>query len=352
MRFRTAGVAVVAGVALVGLVACDGGSKTPSAPKVAAPAVARAAAFRVVYRVDDTAGPEPQVSTDVIQVAEPWNGLLEHRDGPPPGTTVLSATVQNQRFTFNTSQGSTGFATRRIPGALTTAPSPEVLEAAAAAGLIERSGDGTVAGQPCTRWTYKAANQVLARGTADAHVEACVTGDGVPLREAITLRGRLVRVSEAVQVDRNPPVTPDTFQSGRDPGNEGDRALLETEQQVTEGRRTGKAIVQLAAPAGFRVSRQVTVNRQAGENSPPITLYVQAFEQGSDLVTTEQVTTPGSPPWSADEGQVVDLGGKRTGRIVYRTGWVEVRVAVGDKSVRVTSPRPALALAVAKTLKV
>jgi hypothetical protein len=334
----------------LGLVACDHGSGAPSAPKVAGPAVTRAAAFRVVYRVEDTAGPETRISTDVIQVGEPWNGLLEHHDGPPPGGTVLSATVQNQRFTFNTAQGSTGFATRRIPGALTQAPSPEALEAAAAAGLIERSGDGTVAGESCTRWTYRAANAVLAKGTPEEHVEACVTGDGVPLREAITLRGRVVRVAEAIQVDRNPPVSPETFQSDKDPGNGDGSALLESEQQVTEGKRTGKAIVQLAAPQGFRTSRQVTVNRQAGESSPPISLYVQAFEQGSDLITTEQVTTPGSPPWSRDEGQVVDLGGKRTGRIVYRTGWAEVRVAVGDKFVRVSSPRPALALAVAKTM--
>ena len=206
-------------------------------------------------------------------------------------------------------------------------------------------------GEPCTGWTYKAANEVLAKGTADQHVEACVTGDGLPLREAITLRGRVVRVSEAIQVDRNPPVTPDPFLTGRDPGTEGDKALLETEQQVTEGARSGKAIVSVTAPQGFRVTRQVTVDRQAGENSPPIKLYVQAFESGADLVTTEQVTTPGSPPWPADEGQAVDLGGKRTGRIVYRTGWAEVRVALGDKTVRVTSPRPALALAVAKTLK-
>jgi len=349
MRMRSVGAAALL---CLGLVACDHGSGAPAAPKVAAPAVARAAAFRVVYRVTDTAGPEAQISTDVIQVAEPWNGLLEHRDGPPPGGTVLSATVQNERFTFNTAQGSTGFATRRIPGALTQAPSPEALQAAAAAGLIERSGDGTVAGQPCTRWTYKAANEVLTKGTADEHVEACVTGDGVPLREAITLRGRVVRVAEAVQVDRNPPVTPDTFQSRRDPSTEGDKGLLETEQQVTEGKRTGQSIVAVAVPQGFQASRQVTVNRQAGENSPPIILYVQAFEQGSDLVTTEQVTTPGDPPWSQAEGQGVDLGAKRTGRIVYRTGWAEVRVALGTRFVRVSSPRPALALAVAKTLKV
>ena len=339
-------------VGLSGLAGCDHGTKAPAAAKVAAPATPRTAAFRVVYRVDDTAGPQLQVSTDVVQVAEPWNGLLEHRDGPPPGTTLLSSTVQNDRFTFNTAQGSTGFATRRIPGALTTAPSPEALEAAAAAGLVERSGDATVAGEPCTRWTYKAANAVLAKGTPEEHVESCLTADGVPLREAITLRGRVVRVAEAVQVDRNPPVTADTFQTGRDPGDGGGQALLETEQQVTEGARSGQAIVPVAAPEGFRVTRQVTVDRQAGENSAPIKLYVQAFESGADLVTTEQVTTPGSPPWSTDEGQSVDLGAKRTGRVVYRTGWAEVRVTLGDKSVRVTSARPAVALAVARSLRV
>jgi hypothetical protein len=350
MRMRCTG--AVALLAL-GLAACDNGSGSVSPPRVAAPAVARAAAFRVVYRVEDTAGPQPQVSTDVVQVAEPWDGLLEHRDGSPPGGTVLSATVQNDRFTFSTAQGSTGFATRRIPGPLTLAPSPEALEAAAAAGLIERTGDATVAGQPCTRWTYKASNEVLAKGTAEERTESCVTRDGVPLREAITLSGRLVRVAEAVQVDRNPPVTPETFQSGRDPGREGDKGLLETEQQVTEGRRTGKGIVAVMPPEGFRATRQVTVNRQAGENSPPISLYVQAFTQGPDLVTTEQVTTPGSPPWPAEEGQPVDLAGsKRTGRIVYRTGWAEVRVTLGTTSVRVSSARPALALAVAKTLRV
>jgi hypothetical protein len=334
----------------MGLVACDGGSDGPSAPKVAAPAVAPAAAFRVVYRVEDTAGPELRISTNVIQVGLPWNSLVEQRDGPPPGGTVLLSRVQNQRFAFDAAQGSSGFATRRIPGALAAAPSLEVLESAEAAGLVERAGEGTVAGEPCTRWTYLGVNKVLAKGTAEERVEACITRDGVPLREAITLRGKLARLSEAVQVERNPPVTADTFQTARDPGTEGDKGLLETEQQVTEEKQTGKDIVLVTAPEGFRGSRQVSVLRQAGANSPPIGLYIQAFESGSDLVTTEQVTTPGSPPWSAEEGTAVDLGGKRTGKIVYRSGWAEVRVSVEGKSVRVTSSRPTVAVAVAKTL--
>ncbi|HEV7535082.1 MAG TPA: hypothetical protein VGP90_05570, partial [Acidimicrobiia bacterium] len=91
---------------------------------------------------------------------------------------------------------------------------------------------------------------------------------------------------------------------------------------------------------------------QAGENSAPIASYVQGLENGADLITVEQVMTPGSPPWPADEGQPVDLGDRsRSGRIVYRTGWAEVRATVGGSAVRVSSPRPALALAVAKTLR-
>ncbi len=352
MAMRITGAVALIAVGALGLGACDHGSAAPSPPKVAAPAVARADAFRVVYRVDDTAGPQEVIATDVLQVAEPWEARLEHRDGPPPGGTVTSSTVQNQRFTFSNAVTSTGFSTRRVPGPLTQAPSPEALQAAAAAGVVERAGDATVAGESCTRWIYRASNEVLAKGTPDEHTESCVTGDGVPLREAITLQGRLVRVAEAVQVDRHPPVTPDTFDSGVDPSKDSSKNLLETEQFVTEGPRSGKGIVSVTPPVGFRVTRQVTVNRQAGENSPPITLYDQAFESDAELVTTEQVTTPGNPPWSTDEGRAVDLGGtKRTGRIAYRTGWAEVRVTLGDRYVRVSAARPDVALAVAKTLR-
>jgi hypothetical protein len=349
---RRRSVLTLVGLALAatGPAGCNGGSDEPAAPKVA-PGVARAAAFRVVYRVEDTAGDAARISTDVVQVALPWNSLLERRDGPPPGGAVLLSTVQNQRFTFNTAEGSSGYATRRIPGMLATAPSPEVLEAAERAGSAERLGEATVAGESCTRWAYLGVNKVLARATAEERVETCVTGDGIPLREAVTLRGKPVRVAEAVQVDRNPPVTAETYQTARDPGSEGDRGLLETEQQVTEEQQSGKEIVKLAAPEGFRATRQVTVLRQAGPSSPPISLYVQAFESGTDLVVTEQVIL-GSPPWSAGEGTSVDLGAKREGKVVYRSGWAEVRVSVGNKSVRVSSARPSLALAVAETLRI
>lgn len=348
---RLGALALVGLVINLGLVACsdDGGSDEPAAPKVDATALPRAGAFRVVYKVDDTVGVTPQVWTDVIQVALPWNGLLERKEGPPPGGTLLLSTVQNQNFTFNTAQGSTGFATRRIPGPLATAPSPEALEAAAAAGLIDRGGEATVAGEPCIKWLYNAVNKPLAKPTAEEGAEACITRDGIPLREAITLGGKLARVAEAVQVDRNPPVTNETFLANRNPSSEGGKGLLETEQQITEERQTGTDIVKVGVPEGFKTTRQVKVLRQPGPSAPPVSLYVQAFESAADLVTTEQITL-GAPPWPVEEGAAVEFGGKRKGRIVYRTGWSEVRVTIDGKPVRVMSSRPAVALAVAKSL--
>lgn len=350
---RRLGALALLGLAVnLGLVACDGGgSDQTAAPPKVEPGLPRAASFRVTYKVDDTAGPTPQVSTDIIQVALPWNGVLEHREGPPPGGTVLSSTVQNQRFSFNAAQGSTGFATRRIPGLLTTLPSREVLELAEANGLIDRGGVATIVGESCTGWKYHSVNRPLAKPTAEEGVDACVTDDGIALREAITLRGKVVRVAEAVRIERNPPVTAETFLTNRDPGAGGDTALLETEQQVTEEHQSGRDIVKVTAPQGFQVTRQVTVLRQPGPSAPPISLYVQAFEAGTELVTTEQVTL-GAPTWSADEGTPVELGGKRKGRVVYRTGWAEIRVSIKGKSIRVMASRPAVALAVAKTLTI
>lgn len=330
------------------MAACDSGDDGPSAPKVA-PGVALAANFRVEYRVEDTLGETPRVTTDIIQVALPWNGLLERREGPPPGTAVLVSNTQNQRFSLETAEGSTGFAKRRIPGVLNTVLSPEVLEAAAQAGLVERLGESVVAGETCTRWAYLNVDKPLARPTAEERAETCVTADGILLRESVTLGGKLARVAEAVQVDRNPAVTADTFQTNRDPSTEG-IGLFETEQQVTEEVRSGKDIVKLAAPEGFRPARQVVVQRQAGPGAPPTSLYVQAFESGTDLVTSEQFLL-GSPSWPAGEGSAIDLG-DLTGRIVYREGWAEVRVSVEGKSVRVISSRPALAEAVARTLTI
>ncbi|MGH8973313.1 MAG: hypothetical protein ACRD0C_08925 [Acidimicrobiia bacterium] len=329
----------------------DGGGAAPEAPVVAPPATAPAARYQVVYRVEDTAGPAPAISTDVVAVRQPFESRLEHRQGAPPGGEVLSSTVVNQRFQFNSSRGEERFATGRIPGALPQTVSVEALEAAVEAGVAERLGPGNHS-EPCTRYAYRrAGNEPLAKGDTQEKVEACITADGILVREEIVLGGRTVRVAEATDVDRDPPFTAETFLSERDPTKEPDARLLETEQVVAEGRSDASRI-QLAAPEGFEVARQVTVNRQLGPNSPPVSLFVRAFTRRAELVVTEELLTPSAQsPWAADEGRPVELGANRRGRVVDRSGSTEVRVTAGGKFVKVVSPRPALALAVARTIQ-
>lgn len=330
-----------------------GGSGGAKAPEVGPPPTAPAAHYRVVYQVVDTAGPQPATSTDVVEVRQPFESRLEHREGAPPGDEVLSSTVVNARFQFNSSRGEERFATGRIPGPLPQTVSVEALDAAVDAGVAERLGAPSPGlSEPCVGYAYRRAGEILDKADAQDRVEACVTADGIVLREAITLGGRTVRVAEAVEVDRNPSFSAETFLSQRDPSKEPDARLLETEQVVAEGENENSR-VDMAAPKGFEIARQVTVNRQLGATSPQVVLFIRGFNRGSELVVTEELLTD-TPraPWAEDEGQPVELGEKRTGRVIHRSGHIEVRVTAGGKFVKVSSARPALALAVARTIQI
>jgi hypothetical protein len=351
-------VVAAAGVAAGWSLMADGEGPKVRPPVVASPAVPPPFGYRVVYRVEDT-GSDPAVSggavsTDVLQVRRPAEARLEHRDGPPPGGEVLSSTVVNERFLFSTLPGSESFSLRRVPAPLSQAPSPEALEAAVAAGVAERVVGGvTVAGELCDRYVYRDAGDVpLAPPQPGRHVETCVTPDGLTLREAVTVDGRQVRVAEAVSVDRRPPSTDSTFFSGRDPSRESTGNLRETESRVVEGRPPEKApVVGVAVPDGFRPFRDVTVNPSKSGASSPLAGFVRSWARGTELVVVEQELVPSpSSPWSG-QGQRVDLGGGRSGEVVYRASAVEVRVAIDGRWVRVSSPSPRLALAVAGTLR-
>ncbi|MGH9001029.1 MAG: hypothetical protein ACRDY7_16745 [Acidimicrobiia bacterium] len=325
----------------------------PPAEAVAPPETPPEDRFRVVYRVEDTGGEEMQVSTDLVSVRRPFDVRLEHREGAPPGGEVASSTVTNARFRFNSSRGEERFVTRQVPGPLALVASVEVLEAAADAGAAERLGDATVAGEPCTRYAYlMGGNELLAKSDDQSRVEVCVTPDSILLSEATTLGGRQIRLLEAVEVDRDPSFTPETFLTDREPSEEEDVRLLETVQRVTDGPpRQGIERVGVSVPEGFTRARQAIVGRQLGPGSPAVELFVQSFQRGTEFVAVEELlTTRPDAPWPEDEGVPVDLGKDRSGRVVYRSSAAEVRVMVGDEFVRVSSARPELALAVARTL--
>jgi hypothetical protein len=349
---------VVAGGALAGWrLSSDGkdeAARRPSSgafPAPGSPPVAAAGAFRVVYRIEDSAGPEIRTLTGVVAMRRPYEARLESRDGPPPGGKVLSATVTNRNYQFALSgddQEDYGFAVS--PATAPQTYSGPALRAGVAAGVAAEAGEDEVLGERCVRFVYlQGGTEPLAPGTETQRVESCVTADGILLREAVTLGGRRVRLAEAVTVERSPAFPAETFFTGRKPAR-GDP--FSAQQIVAEGKAPKDVKLLLSAvPPGFSLDRRVTVRRAAGPESPPRLFYNEAFVRGPELVVTEQFLQQGvGPPWPAEEGSPQDLGEGRTGRLVVHAGSVEVRMNVDGTHARVFAPRLDLALYCARTM--
>jgi hypothetical protein len=315
------------------------------------PSVVPAGAFRVVYRVEDSAGPETRMLTSVVAVRRPYEARLESREGAPPGGNVLSATVTNRNHQFALSgadQEDYGFE-------VTPATAPQTyavgaLRAGVDAGVAAESGEDVVLGERCTRFVYlKGGTEPLALANDSQRVESCVTGDGILLREAVTLGGRRVRLAEAVTVARSPNFPPETFFTGRKPARGSPFAAVRI---VAEGKTPSDVKLLLSAvPPGFSVDQRVSVQRAGGPGSPPRLFFNEAFLGGPELVVTEQLIQQGvGSPWPAEEGTPQDLGGGRTGRLVVHAGSVEVRVEVEGTHARVFAPRLDLALYCARSM--
>jgi hypothetical protein len=347
---------VVAGGAVAGWTVLvggkEGGSRRPrggSAP--GRPPAAAAGAFRVVYRVEDSAGPETRILTSVVAVRRPYEARLESREGPPPGGNVLSATVTNRNHQFALSGGDQedyGFEVSPATAPQTYAVG--ALRAGVEAGVAADSGEDVVLGERCTRFVYlKGGTEPLAPANDSQRVESCVTGDGILLREAVTLGGRRVRLAEAVTVERSAAFPPETFFTGRKPVR---GSPFSAQQIVAEGKAPGDVKLLLSAvPPGFHLDRRVTVQRSGGPGSPPRLFYNEAFLGGPELVVTEQFVQQGvGPPWPAEEGTPQDLGGRRTGRLVIHAGSVEVRLEKRGTHARVFAPRLDLALYCARSM--
>ena len=351
MRRLVAGGVIVVVSAVAGIVVLSGdGAKTAAVAdrKLAGPGPA--AAFRVVYRVDDRAGPEARSQTDVVLIRRPFEARIEHREGPPPGGPLLSGSLMDARSTSSlAADGSVKLHSDRAPGPLLGSFAVSALQDGVRAGVAESAGDASVAGEPCSRFAYRlSGTEPLAPPTERERVEVCVTADGILLSETVRLEGRVVRSAEAVEIDRSPAIPAGAFDGRRGgrSGAAGDGLLSATE--VRDGPPPPDfAVASLTAPPGFRPGRQATEIRRLGPDGPPRVGYVESFVAGTEVVTVEQLLLVPGPAWPEAEGLPVDVGPGRSGRIVYRPGWVELRTTAAGHPVRVTAPTGALALAVA-----
>jgi hypothetical protein len=352
-RLVAAGVIVVVS-AVAGVVVLSGdGAKTAAVAGRELPGPGPAAAFRVVYRVDDRAGPEARSQTDVVLIRRPFEARIEHRGGSPPGGPLLSGSLMDAGSTSSlAADGSATLHSARAPGPLLGSFAPTALQDGVRAGVAQSLGDGAVAGEPCAGFAYRlSGTEPLAPPTERERVEVCVTADGILLSETVRLEGRLVRSAEAVEVDRSPAIPVAAFDGRRRTraGAADDGLVSATE--VRDGPPPPDfGVASLTAPAGFRPGRRATEIRRLGPDGPPRAAYVESFVAGIEVVTVEQLLLGPGPAWPEDEGLPIDIGPGRSGRVVYRPGWVELRTTAAGHPLRVTAPNGALALAIARPL--
>lgn len=352
-RLVAAGSILVVSTVAGSVVLSGDGAKTAAVAGRKLPGSTPATTFRVVYRVDDRAGPQARSQTDVVLMRRPFEARIEHRDGPPPGGPLLSASLMDARSTSSlAADGTVTLHTDRAPGPLLGSFAVTALQDGVAAGVAESLGDGSIAAEPCSRFAYRLSGaEPLAPPTERERVEVCVTADGILLSETVRLEGRVVRSAEAVEVDRSPAIPVGAFDGRPDqrPGVAGDGLVSATE--VRDGPPPPDfAVASLTAPAGFHPGRRATEIRRLGPAGPPRVAYVASFVAGAEVVTVEQLLLVPGPAWLEGEGLPVDVGPGRSGRIVYRPGWVELRTTAAGHPVRVTAPTGTLALAIARPL--
>jgi hypothetical protein len=314
------------------------------------PASHTAASYHAVYRVTDSAGPQPVEQTDVVSVRRPDEVRVEHHEGAPPGGRIFSGSIINRTAQTFLPDHTKGFSTPLTAALEPDVYSDQALSAAAGAGLIARLGLASVLDQQCNRYLYRTTGtEALSRGDDQQKVEVCVTGDDILLRQVVTLAGRQVRLAEVVKVERSPAFPADEFASAEGANSQG----AEATEKVIEGRPTDAGtLVGGATPQGFRLDRRLTDSHQEID-TPLLPFYIESYVRGSEFVDSQQLMVANSAdrPWQSSGGMPVALTGSLDGQILYHPGYVEVQTTVGGYPVRVLASSADLATWFAGTLR-
>lgn len=303
-----------------------------------------ASSYRVAYRVETLGDPSPVRSNEVVEVERPYRRRVEVRedpDGPP-----RSVTVTNRRFFWSFGEeGEEQVGTLRPPGRLDEGVSGQALRAAADEGLVERGDPREVAGEPCATFAYREPPPApLAEPTAEDRVAVCVSPDGILLREEWRLGGDVVRLREAVAVDRPTDLDDDRFLVGRQPSGTEASQLLASQRVVEEDVVPVDDPLTPELPEGFEEDRRAAVTTTGGSLS--VRAFVQSFRRGEELVVVEQGTEElGGPDWDPAQGREIDEG-----RIIHRPSGVEVRMVLDGRWARVEAAGRELAREVARSL--
>ena len=354
---RIVGIALIIGATLLVLVATfgvlavhnRGGEDTVVVPPE--PTVTAAQAFTVLYKVEDSAGPDVKEETDYLAVKRPFDVRLEHRDGPPPGGAVLTGSIVTHDDTVTLGGTGDGFTTPRAPSILPGLVSQPALQAAVDAGKATRKGISTILGQSCTNYVYdQFGSEPIGSADNQAKVTSCVTADDIMLKEVIVFAGKTVRTSEAVKLDRSPTFPADAWKPAK-------VILPDNPEQVTDEiiqgppRGVAKALT-VQTPSGFHRDLAANVGHTLGPDAPPVLYYVQSYTgNGEQIIVEQPLDDSMGSPWTGKGGVKIDIGNGQPSEILYRAGYIEVETKVGGLPVRVMALRSDLAIYVARQLR-
>lgn len=310
--------------------------------------------YRVMYKVTDTAGDSPIVSTEVVEIRRPFESRSETWKGYPP-ESVQFGSVTNRMYFYNLKEnGQEAYGVVRTPGTASRDGSYAAVTHGVAEGLARRVGTARVLGEKCVRFLHKNPypEPLTLPTSRKERVITCMTPQGIMLREDWWLSGRIVRVREAVELSRTPPPA-DRFFAGRKPAQTQAAALVAKNQQVAENKAQ---VSQLARPRvlppGFALDRKATVTDSGGDTGPSRITYQESYRRGNEVVTIVQGETPtGKAPWDVKQGEPVTVQLGRARAITY-LDHVELRVAAGTNFIRINAPSYDLAFYFARTLKV
>lgn len=183
-------------LALAGAAGCSGSPSHRDEP----------AGWRIVYRVDDTAGPTPRATTQVVEVFLPYGGRSVTSEGGRPGGKPLGGAAWTRGHQYLVDPDGSAHEVGAVPAGFAGPDShlDVALASALAHGLVRRGGTSSVAGTACTEWLSRMpldAGDVALPGPGET-TTTCVDGEGRLLRDRWTLDGKVVRTRTALSVGR------------------------------------------------------------------------------------------------------------------------------------------------------
>ncbi len=305
--------------------------------------------YRVVYRIEDRASSSRvSTSSEVLEVRRPYGGRIEV---PDRNGRIRSGRITSRKHLWVLEEGGKlRFGVLRPPGGPARDASFAALRDASRAGLAEATGSGDVAGRRCAWFAYrKPAPDEVAPPTSNDRVETCVDAAGIVLREVWTIKGRAVRLIEAIEVDESVPSRA-RFMEGKDPATEKvtqlqAAQLIGTGTLVAEVDRSRERVpLKVTPPSGWRADRASVVAITAGGSGQPTQFLSETFLRDTRLAIVEIASGARlAPPWATDEGERIRIGDGE-GRVLYFVDRVEIRLLSAIGFARVIAPSRAVAL--------